>query len=190
GNKRKIQKLKFRNAHDRKVGREVYADDYTMEHTFGEAYTEKGKQKGSKHTKGMGKKTRNFIHMYGVEPENYSMIRFVDPLTGHTMDENPRVDIRIVQDEFGEIRKRKIIDDELDSQMVISNPGIQAYFIGKGTEEALKVDLTPHRPTLLCMNSNAIAGYPEREDELRQTGLPVKIARDQVPKQNEMVELE
>nr|UJE38535.1 polyprotein [Paris mosaic necrosis virus] len=190
GNKRKMQKLKFRNAHDRKVGREIYADDYTMERTFGEAYTEKGKQKGSRHTVGMGKKTRNFIHMYGVEPENYSMIRFVDPLTGHTMDENPRVDMRIVQDEFGEIRRKKIIDDELDSQMVISNPGIQAYFIGKGTEEALKVDLTPHRPTLLCMNSNAIAGYPEREDELRQTGLPVKIARDQVPKQNEMVELE
>nr|WIW80093.1 polyprotein [Wisteria vein mosaic virus] len=190
GKKRQIQKLKFRDAFDRKVGREVYADDYTMEHTFGEAYTKKGKQKGSHHTKGMGRKTRNFIHMYGVEPENYSMIRFVDPLTGHTMDENPRVDIRIVQQEFDDIRNEMIKEDELDPQRVYHNPGLQAYFIGKNTEEALKVDLTPHRPTLLCQNSNAIAGFPERENELRQTGLPQKITKMDIPKANERVEVE
>ncbi|QED42783.1 polyprotein [Soybean virus A] len=190
GKKRQIQKLKFRDAFDRKVGREVYADDYTMEHTFGEAYTKKGKQRGSNHTKGMGRKTRNFIHMYGVEPENYSMIRFVDPLTGHTMDESPRVDIRIVQQEFDEIRKEMIDEGDLDKQRVYHNPGIQAYFIGKNTEEALKVDLTPHRPTLLCQNSNAIAGFPERENELRQTGLPQNIPRIEVPKANERVEME
>nr|YP_842356.1 VPg protein [Wisteria vein mosaic virus] len=190
GKKRQIQKLKFRDAFDHKVGREVYADDYTMEHTFGEAYTKKGKQKGSHHTKGMGRKTRNFIHMYGVEPENYSMIRFVDPLTGHTMDENPRVDIRIVQQEFDDIRNEMIKEDELDPQRVYQNPGLQAYFIGKNTEEALKVDLTPHRPTLLCQNSNAIAGFPERENELRQTGLPQKITKMEIPKANERVEVE
>nr|YP_004940325.1 NIa-VPg protein [Yambean mosaic virus] len=190
GKKRMIQKLKFRDAFDRKVGREVYADDYTMEHTFGEAYTKKGKQKGSTKTKGMGRKTRNFIHMYGVEPENYSMIRFVDPLTGATMDESPRVDIRLVQEEFGEIRRQKIEQDELSTEKVRSMPGIQAYFIGKNTEEVLKVDLTPHRPTLLCKNSNAIAGFPERENELRQTGLPTRIARNEVPEPNEDVAVE
>nr|AIC83445.1 polyprotein [Bean common mosaic virus] len=190
GKKRMLQKLKFRDAFDRKVGREVYADDYTMEHTFGEAYTKKGKQKGSTKTKGMGRKTRNFIHMYGVEPENYSMIRFVDPLTGATLDEGTRVDIRLVQEGFGEIRKQKINDDELDKETVIRNPGIQAYFVGKNAEEALKVDLTPHRPTLLFMNSNAIAGFPEREDELRQTGLPVRIKRSEVPEPNEEVAVE
>nr|UUA79859.1 polyprotein [Bean common mosaic necrosis virus] len=190
GKKRMMQKLKFRDAFDRKVGREVYADDYTMEHTFGEAYTKKGKQKGSTHTKGMGKKSRGFIHMYGVEPENYSTLRFVDPLTGYTMDENPRVDMRIVQDEFGEIRKQMIAEGELDVQQIISRPGLQAYFLGKGTEEALKVDLTPHRPTLLCMNSNAIAGFPERENELRQTGLPQKVSMSEVPVPNEVVGLE
>nr|ABO77134.1 polyprotein [Calla lily latent virus] len=187
---RQIQKLKFRDAFDRKVGREIYADDYTMEHTFGEAYTKKGKQKGSAQTKGMGRKSRNFIHMYGVEPENYSMIRFVDPLTGHTMDENPRVDIRIVQQEFDEIRQDMIKEDELDPQRVYHSPGIQAYFIGKNTEEALKVDLTPHRPTLLCQNSIAIAGFPERENELRQTGLPQVISRSDVPRAKERVEME
>nr|URX65488.1 polyprotein [Bean common mosaic virus]URX65490.1 polyprotein [Bean common mosaic virus] len=190
GKKRMIQKLKFRDAFDRKVGREVYADDYTMEHTFGEAYTKKGKQKGSTKTKGMGRKTRNFIHMYGVEPENYSMIRFVDPLTGATLDEGTRVDIRLVQEEFGEIRKRMIDEDELDVELVRNKPGIQAYFIGKNAEEALKVDLTPHRPTLLCKNSNAIAGFPERENELRQTGLPAHIKRSEVPEPNEEVAVE
>nr|NP_734198.1 NIa-VPg protein [Soybean mosaic virus] len=190
GKKRQIQKLKFRDAFDRKIGREVYADDYTMEHTFGEAYTKKGKQKGSTRTKGMGRKSRNFIHLYGVEPENYSMIRFVDPLTGHTMDEHPRVDIRMVQQEFEEIRKDMIGEGELDRQRVYHNPGLQAYFIGKNTEEALKVDLTPHRPTLLCQNSNAIAGFPEREDELRQTGLPQVVSKSDVPRAKERVEME
>nr|BBJ70068.1 polyprotein [Uraria mosaic virus] len=190
GKKRQIQKLKFRDAFDRKVGREVYADDYTMEHTFGEAYTKKGKQKGSTHTKGMGKKSRNFMHIYGVEPENYSMIRFVDPLTGHTMDENPRVDIRLVQEEFGEIRRKMVENDQLDTQIIRSKPGVQAYFIGKNTEEALKIDLTPHRPTLLCQNSNAISGFPEREDELRQTGLPQRVSKGEIPKPNEFVGME
>nr|YP_007001300.1 VPg [Blue squill virus A] len=190
GKKRQMQKLKFRDARDRKLGREIYADDYTMEHTFGEAYTKKGKVKGSTHTKGMGRKTRNFTHIYGVEPDNYNFIRFVDPLTGHTMDENTRVDIRIVQEEFGEVRKQKILDDELSRERVVSNPGIQAYFIGKNTEEALKIDLTPHVPTLLCQNSNAISGFPEREDELRQTGPPVHIKVSEVPASNKIVETE
>nr|AMY62772.1 polyprotein [Watermelon mosaic virus] len=190
GKKRQIQKLKFRDAFDRKVGREVYADDYTMEHTFGEAYTKKGKQKGSTKTKGMGRKSRNFTHMYGVEPENYSMIRFVDPLTGHTMDESTRVDIRLVQQEFGEIREEMIEADELDPQRLYHSPGIQAYFIGKNAEEALKVDLTPHIPTLLCQNSNAISGFPEREGELRQTGLPQIVSKADVPRAKERVEVE
>nr|QHB49773.1 polyprotein [Watermelon mosaic virus] len=190
GKKRQIQKLKFRDAFDRKVGREVYADDYTMEHTFGEAYTKKGKQKGSTKTKGMGRKSRNFIHMYGVEPENYSMIRFVDPLTGHTMDESTRVDIRLVQQEFGEIREEMIEADELDPQKVYHSPGIQAYFMGKNAEETLKVDLTPHVPTLLCQNSNAISGFPEREGELRQTGLPQIVSKADVPRAKERVEVE
>ncbi|ANA48365.1 polyprotein [Impatiens flower break virus] len=190
GKKRMLQKLKFRDAFDRKVGREIFADDYTMEHTFGDAYTAKGKAKGSHHTKGMGRKTRNFTHMYGVEPENYSMIRFIDPLTGAVLDEDIHADIRLVQEEFGEIRKEKILEGDLDPQTIVSKPGIQAYFIGKGTEEALKVDLLPHRPTLMCKNMNAISGFPEREDELRQTGIPQKISRDKVPEPEAAVVVE
>nr|QPJ58778.1 polyprotein [Passionfruit Vietnam virus] len=190
GKKRMIQKLKFRDARDRKVGREVYTDEYTMEHTFGEAYTKRGKQKGSTKTKGMGRKTRNFIHMYGVEPENYSTIRFLDPLTGHTMDENPRVDIRLVQEEFGDIRREMINEGDLDTELVNNKPGIEAYLFGKNTEEALKVDLTPHNPLAVCRSSATIAGFPEREGELRQTGKPTKIPLNQVPPQKEHVAIE
>ncbi|APB88036.1 polyprotein [Vanilla mosaic virus] len=190
GKKRQIQKLKFRDARDRKLGREIYCDDNTMEHTFGEAYTKKGKQKGSTHTKGMGKKNKNFVHIYGVEPENYSFIRFVDPLTGYTLDENPRADMQLIQEEIGKIRKELINGGELEPQAIYSRPGIEAYFINNNATEALKVDLTPHRPTLLQLNSNAIAGFPERENELRQTGQPVKIYKELVPKANEYVAME
>nr|NP_734109.1 NIa-VPg protein [Dasheen mosaic virus] len=190
GKKRQIQKLKFRDARDRKLGREIYCDDNTMEHTFGEAYTKKGKQKGSTHTKGMGRKNKNFVHIYGVEPEQYNFIRFVDPLTGYTLDENPRADMQLVQEEIGKVRRELINEGELEPQAIYSRPGIEAYFINNNAAEALKVDLTPHRPTLLQLNSNAIAGFPEREDELRQTGQPVKIYKDLVPKANEYVAME
>nr|QBI77037.2 polyprotein [Dasheen mosaic virus] len=190
GKKRQIQKLKFRDARDRKLGREIYCDDHTMEHTFGEAYTKKGKQKGSMHTKGMGKKNKNFVHIYGVEPEQYNFIRFVDPLTGYTLDENPRADMQLIQEEIGKVRRELINEGELEPQAIYSRPGIEAYFINNNATEALKIDLTPHRPTLLQLNSNAIAGFPEREDELRQTGQPVKIYKDLVPKANEYVAME
>uniref|UniRef100_A0A481ULY1 Genome polyprotein n=1 Tax=Dasheen mosaic virus TaxID=29271 RepID=A0A481ULY1_9POTV len=190
GKKRQIQKLKFRDARDRKLGREIYCDDNTMEHTFGEAYTKKGKQKGSTHTRGMGKKNKNFVHIYGVEPDNYNFIRFVDPLTGYTLDENPRADMQLIQEEIGKVRRELINEGELEAQAIYSRPGIEAYFINNNATEALKVDLTPHRPTLLQLNSNAIAGFPEREDELRQTGQPVKIYKDLVPKANEYVAME
>uniref|UniRef100_A0A481UMQ3 Genome polyprotein n=1 Tax=Dasheen mosaic virus TaxID=29271 RepID=A0A481UMQ3_9POTV len=190
GKKRQMQKLKFRDARDRKLGREIYCDDHTMEHTFGEAYTKKGKQKGSMHTKGMGKKNKNFVHIYGVEPEQYNFIRFVDPLTGYTLDENPRADMQLIQEEIGKVRRELINEGELEPQAIYSRPGIEAYFINNNAAEALKVDLTPHRPTLLQLNSNAIAGFPEREDELRQTGQPVKIYKDLVPKANEYVAME
>ncbi|MCA7081914.1 hypothetical protein LGL73_14325, partial [Staphylococcus aureus] len=75
--------VRFRNARDRKLGYEVHADDDTIEHFFGAAYTEKGKKKGKTH--GMGKKNRRFTHMYGYDPTDYTFVRFVDPLTGNTL---------------------------------------------------------------------------------------------------------
>nr|WJL97673.1 polyprotein [Johnsongrass mosaic virus] len=180
--KRTKQKLKFRDARDKKVGREVYGDDETIEHYFGEAYTKKPK-KGNK-THGMGFKTRRFTHIYGVDPTEYDMIRFVDPLTGTTLDESTQADMALVKEHFTNVRGSYVENDILERQHLYSNPGIHAYFIKNNASNALKVDLTLHNPLALC-RTNAIAGFPEYEGELRQTGPSVVIPKDEVPAQNE-----
>nr|UQS87546.1 polyprotein [Yam mosaic virus] len=182
--KRKNQKLKFRDARDKKVGRIVEGDDETIEHYFGEAYTKKGKQSGR--TKGMGHKTRKFINMYGYDPKEYEFIRIVDPLTGATLDENAYFDMSLVQEHFGEIRSKYIGEDLLDPQAIQSNPGLKAYFVNNTTKKALQIDLTPHIPLLTCRSGTTIAGFPEREGELRQTGPFNVITHDSVPSANEI----
>jgi hypothetical protein len=141
-NKRQRQKLKFKTARQDKIGRVVYGDDGIIEQTFGEAYTSKGKKTGK--TKGMGAKTWRFVNMYEFDPTEYSFIRFLDPLTGETLDESPYTDISVVQDHFGGIRSKRIIEGDLESDQVNYKPGITAYFVKEGAKKALKVDLTPH----------------------------------------------
>nr|WBW87812.1 MAG: polyprotein [Barleria repens mottle virus] len=182
--KRKKQKLKFRDARDKKMGRVVEGDDSTLEHYFGEAYTKKGKQSGR--TKGMGHKTRKFINMYGYNPKDYEFIRFVDPLTGATKDESTYFDMQLIQEHFGEIRSKHIGEDWLEPQAIQANPGLKAYFVNNTTKKALQVDLTPHIPLLTCRSGTTIAGFPERESELRQTGAFVAIAYDAIPSANEI----
>nr|AYC81457.1 polyprotein [Binary vector pLX-TuMV] len=180
--KRQRQKLKFRNARDNKMGREVYGDDDTIEHFFGDAYTKKGKSKGR--TRGIGHKNRKFINMYGFDPEDFSAVRFVDPLTGATLDDNPLTDITLVQEHFGNIRMDLLGEDELDSNEIRVNKTIQAYYMNNKTGKALKVDLTPHIPLKVCDLHATIAGFPERENELRQTGKAQPINIDEVPRAN------
>nr|BCD42131.1 polyprotein [Turnip mosaic virus] len=180
--KRQRQKLKFRNARDNKMGREVYGDDATIEHFFGDAYTQKGKSKGR--TRGLGHKNRKFINMYGFDPEDFSAVRFVDPLTGATLDDNPLTDITLVQEHFGNIRMDLLGEDELDPNAIRLNKTIQAYYMNNKTGKALKVDLTPHIPLKVCDLHATIAGFPERENELRQTGKAQPINIDEVPKAN------
>nr|BCR39164.1 polyprotein [Mirabilis crinkle mosaic virus] len=180
GSKRRFQKLKFRDARDRKMGREVYGDDGTIEHFFGAAYTEKGKKKGNHGTKGMGRKNRKFIHMYGFDPTDYQFIRFVDPLTGHAQDEGITADISIIQEDIAAVREKAIEDDDLSLELIRHSPGIQAYYMKHGSDRALRVDLTPHNPLLVC-RSATIAGYPEYETELRQTGVPKEVNAKEVP---------
>nr|YP_006438194.1 NIa-VPg protein [Sweet potato virus 2] len=177
--KRQRQKLKFREARDKKMGFEVTADDGTIEHFFGEAYTKKGKQKGK--TTGMGSKNRRFINMYGFHPTEYSLVRYVDPLTGKIIDDSIYTDVLLVQEQFTKARREAINDDLLSNEKVAQNPGIVAYFIKEGANAALKVDLTPHNPLKACDRINTIAGFPERESELRQTGQPIQISKNQVP---------
>nr|YP_009010964.1 VPg [Narcissus late season yellows virus] len=181
--KRQQQKLKFRQARDNKNGREVYGDDGTIEHYFGAAYRAKGKVAGK--VRGMGAKQRRFVNMYGFDPEDFSAVRFVDPLTGATLDENPHTDIHLVQEHFTVLREEKIGLDELDVQKVRMAPGIEAYYMNNRTGKALKVDLTPHNPLRSCDKKATIAGFPERELELRQTGAPKPIRIEDVPKEQE-----
>nr|BCY26845.1 polyprotein [Turnip mosaic virus] len=180
--KRQRQKLKFRNARDNKMGREVYGEDDAIEHFFGDAYTKKGKSKGR--TRGLGHKNRKFINMYGFDPEDFSAVRFVDPLTGATIDESPIMDIALVQEHFGKIRMDLLGEDELEPDELRMNKTIQAYYMNNKTGKALKVDLTPHIPLKVCDLHATIAGFPEREHELRQTGKAQPMNLSEVPKAN------
>ncbi|QVN46485.1 polyprotein [Polygonatum kingianum virus 5] len=180
-NKRQRQKLKFRAARDNKREREVYGDDATIGDYFGNAYTAKGKTKGT--TRAMGRKTRKFINMYGYDPADYSFVRFVDPLTGCTLDEAIYTDIHLVQEHFTTIRQELMDDDILDPQQINARPGITAFYVKNLTSPALKVDLTPHNPLRVCNKAVTIAGFPEREFELRQTGQPIVVAPTEIPKE-------
>ncbi|QIJ96720.1 polyprotein [Polygonatum kingianum virus 2] len=182
-NKRQRQKLKFRAARDNKREREVYGNDETLTDYFGSAYTAKGKTKGT--TKAMGKKTRKFINMYGYDPTDYSFVRFVDPLTGCTIDEGIQTDIHLVQEHFTTIRSEMMMNDELDAAMIRSRPGIHAYYIKNLASPALKVDMTPHNPLRVCNKASTIAGFPEREFELRQTGTPQVVEAKEIPPEKE-----
>nr|WIW79938.1 polyprotein [Moroccan watermelon mosaic virus] len=180
---RQRQKLKFRDARIAKIGREVYGDDGTIEHFFGEAYTKKGKGKGKMH--GMGVKTRKFVSTYGFKPEDYSYVRYLDPLTGETIDENVNTDVSLVQEHFGVLREKYLDRDLIEKQKMYSDPGIKAYYVRNAAKTAIEVDLTPHNPLKLCNKHIAIAGFPEREHDLRQTGLAREIPVNKVPSKNE-----
>ncbi len=180
---RQRQKLKFRDARIAKLGRELYGDDGTVEHYFGDAYTKKGKSKGKTH--GMGTKTRKFVSTYGFKPEDYSYVRFLDPLTGETIDEHVTVDMNLIQEHFGKVRESYLDKDLLDKQKVVADPSIKAYYVRNSAKNALEVDLTPHNPLKMCDRHITIAGFPEREFELRQTGIPKEIPFAKVPQKNE-----
>nr|NP_734129.1 NIa-VPg protein [Scallion mosaic virus] len=181
--KRQRQKLKFRQARDTKTGREVYGDDGELEHYFGAAYTKKGRTSGR--TRGMGVKQRRFVNMYNFDPEDFSAVRYVDPLTGVTLDENPLTDMHLVQEYFTNVRNEYLGQDALDPQQIRRSPGLEAYFTNNRTGKALKIDLTPHNPLLVCNKKVTIAGFPEREFELRQTGEPLPVTIGEVPKATE-----
>nr|YP_006846312.1 NIa-Vpg [Potato virus B] len=187
-NKRQRQKLKFAKIRDDKMGHYVEAPDSTIEHYFGSAYTKKGKSKGKTH--GMGKKNNRFVNMYGFDPSDYNFIRYVDPLTGLTLDESPYTDIRIIQQQFGEHRDQQVLDDTLNRDAISYRPGIEGYLVKDRTSPILKIDLTPHIPLKVCDSTNNIAGHPDREGELRQTGKGVSLPYAELPEKKEAVEFE
>nr|QCG74723.1 polyprotein [Tobacco etch virus] len=183
GKNKQKHKLKMREARGARGQYEVAAEPEALEHYFGSAYNNRGKRKGT--TRGMGTKSRKFINMYGFDPTDFSYIRFVDPLTGHTIDESTNAPIDLVQDEFGKVRTRMLLDDEIEPQSLRAHTTIHAYLVNSGTKKVLKVDLTPHSSLRASEKSTAIMGFPERENELRQTGMAVAVAYDQLPPKNE-----
>nr|QED45240.1 polyprotein [Onion yellow dwarf virus] len=181
-NKRQIQKLRFRDSRDKKLNYAVANDDSTIEHYFGSAYTKKGKTKGT--VRGLGRKMNRFYTMYGVDPTEYSIIRYVDPITGNTCDEaateyNPKG-----IDELNAMRVGMVEDDVIDPQRFkgSNHSGYIAYYIKHGSDKALKVDLTPHNPLMVCHHTASIAGFPEKEGVLRRTGPATEVNISEVPK--------
>nr|ALI31844.1 polyprotein [Sugarcane mosaic virus] len=181
-NKRSRQKLRFKAARDTKYAYDVTGSEEALGESFGTAYTKKGKGKGTK--VGMGVKQHKFHMMYGFDPQEYNLIRFVDPLTGATLDEQIHADIRLIQEHFDDIREEAVLNDVIERQHIYGNPGLQAFFIQNGSSNALRVDLTPHSPTRVVGNNN-IAGFPEYEGTLRQTGTAITVPINQVPVANE-----
>nr|BAE96764.1 polyprotein [Onion yellow dwarf virus] len=181
-NKRQIQKLRFRDSRDKKLNYAVANDDSTIEHYFGSAYTKKGKTKGTVH--GMGRKMNRFYTMYGVDPTEYSIIRYVDPITGNTCDDSATEYSPKGIEELNAMRVEMVEDDAIDLQQFhrADAQTYVAYYIKHGSDKALKIDLTPHNPLMVCHHTASIAGFPEKEGFLRRTGPAVEVNISEVPK--------
>ncbi|AJO62057.1 polyprotein [Tamarillo leaf malformation virus] len=188
GKKNQRHKLKMAKAQTERHHYVVDGDEASLTHYFGSAYANKGKVKGT--TRGMGHKNRRFVNMYGFDPSDFQFVRFVDPLTGVTLDESPQADISLVQNSFGEHRAKCVEDDDLSPQMIAARPGIKAYYVNNLAKKALEVDLTPHISLKMSDTANKIMGFPQRENELRQTGPARAIDIKLVPNKNEAIELE
>lgn len=187
--KRQQQKLKFRAARDNKMEREVYADDDTIAENYGEAYTKKGR-KGANFEKGMGSKKREFTNFYGFTPEDYEIVRYVDPITGatHDMPVNAPMRSREIEELFTGIREELDENFQLPPGTQYPPHALQAYFINERTRLARQVELSPHNPLQVGRRTNNIAGFPAREGEFRQDrpSRPINI-QDVPPPQNIVV---
>nr|WOL52745.1 polyprotein [Agropyron mosaic virus] len=178
--KRARQKLQFKQGRANKEYNEVYADEDTVRENFGEAYTKKGR-KGANFTKGAGKKTHEFTHFYGVDPTQYELVRYIDPLTGYTIDVNAQqaVNARSLEQAFIDERENLHEESLLAPGATFIPSDLQAYFINTQTRRALRVDLEPHNPMRVGHRTNNIAGFPDREGEFRQSrpARPVNISQ-------------
>nr|UBX89848.1 polyprotein [Clover yellow vein virus] len=186
--KRTRQKLKFRAARDMKDRYEVHADEGTLVENFGTRYSKKGKTKGT--VVGMGAKTRRFTNMYGFDPTEYSFARYLDPITGATLDETPIHNVNLVVEHFSDIRFDMVDKDLLDRQHFALNRPLECYFVKDAGQKVMRIDLTPHNPLLVSDVSTTIMGYPEREGEFRQTGKARLVDPSELPAQNEEIDVE
>ncbi|QED42822.1 ORF1 [Polianthes potyvirus A] len=182
--KRQRQKMRFRRASDARMGYELDADQQTLETYFGSAYTQKGKKGGRK--RDPATKNRRFVTFYGFDPAEYSLVRYVDALTGATYDDSPLSGVEHAQEHFGKYRMKLLGEDEIQSHTLAENTKVEAYFIKHGAKDMIKVDLSPHNPLLIGRKTNTIAKFPEREFELRQEKEIKVLPISELPKQNEV----
>nr|QED45068.1 polyprotein [Leek yellow stripe virus] len=178
-NYKQRQRLRFREAHDSKHAYEIHGDDAQLQTYFGNAYTKKGKKSGN--TVGAGRKMHRFYNIYGFEPTDYSFARYVDPLTGATLDESTVTDLSLVQDHFGTIRNRMRQSGDLEPDQISRNTTVECYYVNDLAKKVLKIDLTPHNPLRVSGKSNNVMGFPERSLDLRQSGAPVTVPYNQLP---------
>nr|WGV46809.1 polyprotein [Aconitum potyvirus 1] len=181
--KRQNQKRRFQIARNNKHAFEVNPDETDVEHYFGEAYGKKAQGKGR--TRGMGAKSRRFYNMYGFDPAEYTFARYVDPLTGYTLDESALTEVKLVQEHFGKIRHELRMREELEPEAIDYHKKIEVYFVKDLAKQVLKIDMDPHNPFEIGRNTESIAGYPERKGELRQMGKPTLMSPTLLPAQRE-----
>ncbi|CAJ57715.1 polyprotein [Narcissus degeneration virus] len=162
--KRERQKLQFQKARTDKIDREVFRDE-NQDSNFGKLYLKKNESKGKAGKSGT--KARKFIHMYGFDPQEYSIVKYLDPLTGNVYDET---EFKSVWELTDKVFEDRMADDDLERELLRYRPNIKAYYFKHGSHKAMQVDLTPHDPFKIGRISGRQIGFPAHAGEFRQTG--------------------
>nr|YP_006390073.1 VPg [Cyrtanthus elatus virus A] len=168
--KRERQKLKFQRERSEKMNRGVFDDCEDNHDNFAKEYLKKKKSKGR--SGGSDTKARRFVHMYGFDPQEYSIVKFLDPLTGIVYDQN---DFKSTWELSDKIVKDRFDDDDLERELLRYRPEIHAYYFKHGSHKAIKIDMTPHNATKVGKVSGRAVGFPSRQGEFRQTGEHVEV---------------
>nr|UOF93154.1 polyprotein [Tradescantia mild mosaic virus] len=188
GRKQKLR-AQFKQSRMNKNLQSAFGSDDVIAQNFGEAYRSKGKTKG--HTRGTGTKVRKFTNFYGFDPTEYDHIRFLDPITGYTVDTAMYdADVTEIQKEFIEARRFEYDDDKISLREASQPLSLKAYISSTRTGKAIEVDLTPHDPLAIGEKTNNISGFPDKEGIMRQSGMPTPVEKALIPKQKQYTPVE
>ncbi|QIQ28451.1 polyprotein [Spartina mottle virus] len=172
--KRARQKQSYQRARDRKT----YGEDVV---DFDKETASYGKKKGKPRTH-QGMKQR-FVNMYGVSPDEYSLVRYLDPITGFTIDEQTNTsNIELVREEFQGVRSELNEEFQLRPGHGVIPTQLEAYVYNPDTQAALKIDLTLHDSDYRC-NNGRVAGFSNHDGDLRQSGRATPISIASLPPQ-------
>ncbi|AQT26513.1 polyprotein [Reed chlorotic stripe virus] len=125
-----------------------------------------------------------FVNMYGFAPEEYQLARFLDPVTGYTVDRPVQgLDFDEVRDAFEETRTALHEDSALTPGNYLVPQTVRAYLVNTNLNKAIQFDITQHDSDLQCQNGRR-AGFTTHDGELRQTSRHQEIEINQVPPPN------